>query len=65
MEIKTIETLDLDTVRGGMGFWGQFGLNIASSAIQGLGQGGLRGAARAALGATGQGLAAAAQGGAR
>ncbi len=58
-ELKTIE---LTNVRGGIGFWGKFGLNIASQAISGLGQGGLRGAAQAALGATAQGLGAAAQG---
>lgn len=61
-ELKTIETLELGNVRGGIGFWGKFGLNVASQAISGLGQGGLRGAAQAALGAVGQGLGAAAQG---
>ena len=66
-EIKTIETVDLATVRGGIGFWGKFGLNIASSAIQGGMQGAqqgrpLLGALRGALGATAQGLGAAAQG---
>ena len=70
-----IETIELEDVRGGIGFWGSFGLNIASKAIQGaLGGaqegaksgrpilGALRGAGRAALGATAQGLGQAAQG---
>jgi hypothetical protein len=60
--VTEIKTVDLDNVRGGIGFWGKFGLNIASQAIAGFGQGGLRGAAQAALGATSQGLGAAAQG---
>jgi len=60
--MKEIKTVELENVRGGIGFWGKFGLNIASQAINGLGQGGLRGAARAALGATASGLGAAAQG---
>jgi len=61
--IDTIETVDLDHVRGGIGFWGKFGLNVASQAISGLGsQRPLLGAARGALGAVAQGLGAAAQG---
>ncbi len=67
MQHDTIETVDLADVRGGIGFWGKFGLNIASSAIQGGLAGAkqgrpLLGAAQAALGAVSQGLGAAARG---
>lgn len=66
-EVTELATVDLGAVRGGIGFWGSFGLNIASKAIQGAMAGAaqgrpLRGAFRAALGATAEGLGAAAQG---
>jgi hypothetical protein len=52
-----IQTVDLEHVRGGLGPWGQFGINIAQSALQGLSQGGGKGAAEGALGAVKSGLA--------
>lgn len=75
--ITEIETVELENVCGGAGgFWGQFGLNVASKAIQGAMAGAqqgaqagrpilgaLKGAGMAALGAVSQGLGAAAQGG--
>lgn len=52
-----LTTIDLAHVHGGLGPWGQFGINIAQSALQGLSQGGGQGAAQGALGAVKQGLA--------